>query len=163
MTQDSHDRQQRQEDVVGQLLYKVNPWLMLQLEKDGIYDLVVTGAKLQECKRPPIVFSGAARIFDVVSLVMKVIGAAVVHLFQMVFYASGQLVVASENEMAVKVVPKVDQRAYRISNSHCFYFGIYNFNFTKWQNLDSDELRTWCNKTDGKNYSDVFDYVFWVL
>lgn len=59
--------EKKEQDVIGQLLYKVNPWLMLQLEKDGIYDLIVTGEKLQECKKPPIgkrlsFYNGVAKV-----------------------------------------------------------------------------------------------------
>lgn len=38
---------------------------------------------------------------------------------------------------------------WRIQNSHCFYFGIYSFNITKWKSLDSSEYRIWCNSTAG--------------
>lgn len=50
---DNADLGRKDKDVIGQLLYKVNPWLMLQLEMDGLYDLIVTGNKLQECTKPP--------------------------------------------------------------------------------------------------------------
>lgn len=36
-------------ETVGSPLYKVNPWLMLQLESDGVYDLIVPGKLLQDC------------------------------------------------------------------------------------------------------------------
>ena len=140
--------------------YKLNPWLMLQLEKAGIYDLIIKGNKLQECRKPPLVFSSASRLFNMVDLVLKTIGFAALQLFQTVVYGAAQVIIASltsvvnanlDNPDVVEVaVHKINQNEWRIRNSHCFYFGIYSFNITKWQNMDSDKVRTWCNKTDGK-------------
>ncbi len=35
------------EEIIGSPLYKINPWLMLQLELDELYDLIVPGNLLQ--------------------------------------------------------------------------------------------------------------------
>lgn len=154
----ANDKKKNQ-DVVGQLLYKVNPWLMLQLEKEGIYDLIVKGNKLQECKKPPLVYSSASRLFNMIDFVFKTIGFAVVQLLQTVIYSTAQIITASlssvvnadiSNPDNVEIaVHKINQHEWKIRNSHCFYFGIYSFNMTKWQTMNSNELRTWCNKTDG--------------
>ena len=50
--------------AVGQPLYKINPWLMMHLEIDGIFDLIIPGNKLQDCSKPPMAFSGASRILN---------------------------------------------------------------------------------------------------
>ena len=36
---------------------------------------------------------------------------------------------------------------WRNKNSHCFYFGVYSFNLTKWNSLNPSETRIWCNST----------------
>ncbi|RNA16712.1 voltage-dependent calcium channel subunit alpha-2 delta-1-like, partial [Brachionus plicatilis] len=60
-----------QYSAIGQPLYKVNPWLMLQLEFEGLFDLIVTGNKLQECNKPPISLNNAAGLFSVLKMVSK--------------------------------------------------------------------------------------------
>lgn len=156
---DNADHRQKDKDVIGQLLYKVNPWLMLQLEMDGLYDLIVTGNKLQECTKPPEAFSSASRFFNMVDIVLKTIGFAIFQLFQTVFNGCSQLVMTTldtvvhadtaANGPAQPIPKKINQNEVKIRNSHCFYFGIYSFNLTRWQTMDSNELKVWCNKTDG--------------
>jgi len=133
---------------------------MLQLEKDGLYDRIITGNKLQECSKPPVVFSSAGRLFNLVALVVRMAGLAVVQLAQTVAYGLAQLALTTANQVAHAAdtaatdsaanLPKINQNEWRIRNSHCFYFGIYSFNITRWQTMDSNELKTWCNKTDGR-------------
>lgn len=57
--------------MINQPLYKINPWLMLELEIDGLYDLIVNGNKLQDCSNPPLVFSDASRLFSFVAWIAK--------------------------------------------------------------------------------------------
>ncbi len=157
---DNDDYAKKDNDVIGQLLYKVNPWLMLQLEKDGLYDLIITGNKLQECSKPPVLFSSAGELFNFVGLVMRMAGLAMVQLFQTVTYGLAQLILTTTSQLinaadtsqldSAPNLPKINQNEWRIRNSHCFYFGIYSFNITRWQTMDSNELKTWCNKSDGK-------------
>jgi len=37
---------------------------------------------------------------------------------------------------------------WKFQNSHCSYFGIYSFNLTKWNNLNSSSLNIWCSSDD---------------
>lgn len=57
--------------MINQPLYKINPWLMLELEIDGLYDLIVTGNKLQDCSKPPIVLSSANRLVGLVASLVR--------------------------------------------------------------------------------------------
>lgn len=60
--------------MINQPLYKINPWLMLELENDGLYDLIVTGNKLQDCSKPPLVLSASAqRLFGFVSWMSQLV------------------------------------------------------------------------------------------
>lgn len=155
---DNDDSTKKDNDVIGQLLYKVNPWLMLQLEKDGLYDLILTGNKLQECTKPPIVYSSATRLFNMVDLVLRTVALGLLQVFHMIFYGVVQVAVGTLSTLVYAdagaepsaTIPKINQNEWKIRNSHCFYFGIYSFNLTRWQTMDSDELKTWCNKTDGR-------------
>lgn len=47
---------------------------------------------------------------------------------------------------------EINQNEWRIINSHCFYFGIYSFNITRWKSIDSSELHTWCNSTTPRRF-----------
>ena len=69
----SNNNQTVLKEIVGQPLYKVNPWLMMQLELQGLYDLIVSGNKLQDCKSPPIALSSATRLFSFIGLAIKTI------------------------------------------------------------------------------------------
>ena len=42
---------------------------MLELEIDGLYDLIVTGSKLQDCSKPPMIISGASTMFNMLKFV----------------------------------------------------------------------------------------------
>ena len=66
---------------------------------------------------------------------------------------SGEDSTSPGNEALTNVnlmLPKINQNEWRIRNSHCFYFGIYSFNLTRWQSMDANEMKNWCNKTDGE-------------
>lgn len=60
-------------EIVGQPLYKINPWLMIKLEFEGFYDLIIAGNKLQDCKSPPIALSSATRLFSFIGFVLKTV------------------------------------------------------------------------------------------
>ena len=56
-----------EENVMGLPLYKVNPWLMLQLELDGVYDLIIPGSSLQDCNVIPTKsFNSASNLISIV-------------------------------------------------------------------------------------------------
>lgn len=67
----SNNNQTVLKEIVGQPLYKINPWLMMNLESQGLYDLIISGNKLQDCKRPPIALSSATRLFSIIGFVVK--------------------------------------------------------------------------------------------
>ena len=66
-------------EIVGQPLYKVNPWLMMQLELQGLYDLIVAGNKLQDCKSPPIALSSATKLFSFIGFLFKTVAYVIFH------------------------------------------------------------------------------------
>jgi hypothetical protein len=150
--------------IVGQPLYKSNPWLMMQLEIDGLYDLIVTGNKLQDCSsRPPTIISSAPSLTNFIRFLSKM----VYFLIHDTFNLFSQFVVtaqqqqqqqqqseSSQNPQETVVVKSVNEQKselseleWRIKNSHCFYFGIYSFNIYKWKSMDTGEIRKWCNGT----------------
>ena len=57
--------------AMGQPLYKINPWLMMRLEIDGIFDLIITGNKLQDCTKPKHALSAGSRLVNLVGLFLK--------------------------------------------------------------------------------------------
>jgi hypothetical protein len=160
---------------IGQPLYKINPWLMFQLELDGLYDLIVTGNKLQDCTKPPITLNSGNNIINIMSLVMKSVTFLIRQLFvyvnNVIFYLivvffSGEglfslnknntysfLNAQTTSQFQFNNKGEINQNEWRIRNSHCFYFGIYSFNITKWKTIDPSEIKTWCNSaTQKRNY-----------
>lgn len=141
--------------VIGQPLYKINPWLMLQLELDGLYDLIVTGNKLQDCVRPPMTFNSASNLFNLAHLMAKTIGGLILQAVQIlsgtfIYMVTSQFGFSkAQRNYQVNTKGEINQIEWRIRNSHCFYFGIYSFNITKWRTIDPSELKTWCNATVG--------------
>ena len=152
------------ETPMGQPLYKVNPWLMKQLEYDGVYELVIPGPTLQECRQPSTQFNSANGLIGLVQLI-------ILNVFNLFSYFLQQLVLMFSIGFIVEVTmpnyliqptnaqilrnPTLADRIeifnneWRIKNSHCYYFGIYSFNISKWKELDSSEYKTWCNSTSG--------------
>lgn len=129
---------------VGQPLYKVNPWLMIQLEFDGMFDLIVTGNKLQDCNRPPISINSAVRLFNLFKMVVKALSFMTVGFLNLLWNSlnvDGRKVDTSTSD-------EVYQTEWRIQNSHCFYFGIYSFNISNWKNRDAATLKSWCHSSD---------------
>ncbi len=155
---------------IGQPLYKINPWLMFQLEVDGLYDLIVTGNKLQDCTKPPITLNRANHFFNFVGYFLNgflylaketafiiknfffyllfelFIGKNLTNLNE-IYFAKGQSSSFQFNKQG-----EINQNEWRIRNSHCFYFGIYSFNITKWKSIDPIEKRVWCNSSNNKRH-----------
>ena len=154
---------QNNNSVISQPLYKVNPWLMLQLEIEGLYDLIVTGNKLQDCNKPPIIYNSAARLFNILNFLMKsifVIANQLSNSFYSFFSTSIYIKMndlflltnAQSASTSKQTVQEINQNEWRIRNSHCFHFGIYSFNITKWKERDASELKVWCNSTETRHY-----------
>lgn len=132
---------------------------MKSLEYEGIYDLVIPGQKMPECKQLPQIYNSSARLFNLIARLLHLLA----HLAHSIyFYAYSFLFLWSYSPQPLHVHGQQtnQQTAERIrnfnhewrsKNSHCFYFGIYSFNLTKWKSLDSSKLRTWCNSTASSN------------
>ena len=128
--------------AMGQPLYKINPWLMMSLEIDGIFDLIITGNKLQDCAKPKNIVSAGSRLINLVALFFK----SLFYLTSELFLFIGDLFAQSPPPQQTK--GEVNQNEWRIQNSHCFNFGVYLFNLTKWAQLDESQIRTWCSYED---------------
>jgi hypothetical protein len=139
--------------IVGQPLYKMNPWLMLQLEIDGLYDLIVTGNKTQDCNRPPMNISAAPTLSNLIKTVLKSLGMVVYYLFALAKGVLGSDAGAPApppqptSYEALRVKFDAEQLEWRIKNSHCFYFGIYSFNVYAWRDWQANEVGSWCEGT----------------
>ena len=147
--------------IINKPLYKINPWLMLRLEIDGFYNLIIPGRNLQDCSRPPLKLNSAPYLKSFVSLILKTVFVFIYHLGQITFIFSNQvlfsilnidLVKSSINEHRINMAKQKYENDWRIRNSHCSYFGVYHFNFTKWQVLRSGQLRLWCNSSTERNF-----------
>ena len=66
-------------------------------------------------------------------------------LFLMFGHLFAQTTSSSSTSSSQNAKDEVSQNEWRIKNSHCSYFGIYLFNFTKWKQLEENEIRTWCS------------------
>ncbi len=152
---------------MGQPLYKVNPWLMKQLEYEGIYQLVIPGPTLQECRKPSEQVNSASRLLGVLaSVVGAVLGLVRAVATQIFLFFSTTLVLDLTGSSRFLIEPvsaqllrnptladriEIFNNDWRIQNSHCYYFGIYSFNITKWRDLDASEFKVWCNSTTGQH------------
>jgi hypothetical protein len=143
---------------VGQTLYKINPWLMLQLEIEGLYDLVIPGSQLEDCSSLPTKYNSASAIFSFVkhglALIQSVLYFLVYSLMQFVTYAQVSAKTSSSSSAAAAAASaelvnsmNLKRLEWRIRNNHCFYFGVYSFNINKWKQTDSSEVKVWCNST----------------
>ncbi len=155
------------EPVMGQSLSKINPWLMKSLEYDGMFNLIIPGAKLPECRKASTIVSSASNLFSFIGLVIKTVFSLITDIFSLLFYIvlysfggyssfldlfqtnSNILVNAQHAKLTVAERIENFNTKWRGDNSHCFYFGIYSFNITKWKELDASEYRIWCNSTAG--------------
>lgn len=155
------------ETPMGKPLYKVNPWLMKQLEYDGFYQLVIPGPTLQECRKPSTQINNANALTSFISLIfVKIFSILQFFSQQLIYLISMNFVLELSPGNNFLIVPTTAQilrnptlaerieiynNDFRIQNSHCYYFGIYSFNITKWKDLDSSEYRVWCNSTSGQH------------
>lgn len=137
--------------IISLPLHKINPWLMFQLEYQGIYNLIIPGSHLDECSKPPTVQSGAIRLIDIISSAIRILSLLFVNSLELASYLLGN--VATAYSSAIK---DIDQNEFRIKNGHCHYFGIYSFNYTKWKSLNASEFRTWCNSTPSEDTKQSF-------
>jgi hypothetical protein len=146
------------EPAMGQPLYKVNPWLMKNLEYEGIYDIVLPGKALPECMQLPKTFSSSSTLFSVVKYVFKLFLFLLGELKDFLFKYAGMFFMSSLSMPVTNAQlgrnPTLAERIeafnieWRMKNGHCYHFGIYSFNFTKWQLLDASHLRVWCNSSN---------------
>jgi hypothetical protein len=166
-----------QHSIIGKPLYVINPWLMLQLEIEGVYDLIIPGNRLQDCSKPPKTISGASSITNFFGFVLKSLALALVNslslllsFFLRLISSSFYYIVSSKDcyfsllgigvgspysplahaqslASKMKKLEMINQNEFRIRNSHCSYFGIYSFNLIKWKSMDPTEIKTWCNSS----------------
>jgi hypothetical protein len=159
------------EPIMGQPLYRVNPWLMKNLEYEGLYDLVIPGKKLPECMQLPRTFNGSNYIISFIYSILKIFTIVIKEIFVIlksfflyfvIIFSQNKILDIFENEYSIKYslaqshgkTPSLTERIeafnneWRSKNSHCYYFGVYSFNLTRWKSLDSSELRIWCNSSN---------------
>ena len=123
---------------------------MKSLEFKGIYDLVIPGSNMPECKQLPQIYNSSSKlVYSILSSILS--------LFKHIYALICTLLCYSINiQHPVEAQLTNQQTADRIrnfnhewrsKNSHCFYFGVYSFNLTRWKTLDARELHTWCNSS----------------
>ena len=149
---------------VGQPLYKINPWLMMHLELDGLYDLIIQGWKLQDCTKPPITpnagVSGVASTLRFVARLLRQVANLAVMMWtgSVSVYAQQQATttttttttpsVPTTTTTTATMTREISDHEWRIRNSNCFHFGIYYFNISKWKETDASEIKVWCGNDD---------------
>jgi hypothetical protein len=153
---------QNREPVMGMPLYKVNPWLMKKLEYDGIYDRIIEGSNMPECRELPQILSSSANLKNLFSFIFNAIFFFLKEVYFLFIYLIGSNIlndyggpyaylggVMAQNPRAPSLIERIEafNIEWRHKNSHCYYFGIYSFNLTKWNSLDPSEVRIWCNST----------------
>ena len=150
---------QTKEPIMGQPLYKVNPWLMKILEFEGVYNLAIPGSDLPECKQLPRTINSAASIKHIFKFITGFIGHCFKYFYDfMVYFLVRQYMFSSSDpsvyaqsaanpQLTLADRIKMFNNEWRVKNSHCYYFGVYSFNLTKWKELDASEVRVWCNST----------------
>lgn len=153
---------QNREPVMGMPLYKVNPWLMKKLEYDGIYDRIIEGDQMPECRELPQILSSSVNLKNMFSYIFKTICFFLKELYFLFIYLIGSSIwsdyggpyaylggVMAQNPRAPTLIERIEafNVEWRHKNSHCYYFGVYSFNLTKWNSLDPSEVRIWCNST----------------
>jgi len=74
--------------IINQPLYKINPWLMLELEINGLYDLIIMGNKLQDCSKPPIALSGANQLIGFVAWIVKLIIISITQSIKFIYWTA---------------------------------------------------------------------------
>jgi hypothetical protein len=130
--------------AMGQPLYKINPWLMMSLEINGIFDLIIPGNKSQDCAKPKNIVSAGSRLFNLIGLFLK----SLFYLTSELFLFIGESFAQAPPHSPQQAKGEINQNEWRIQNSHCSNFGVYLFNFTKWNQLDESQIRSWCSYND---------------
>ena len=147
--------------IVGLPLYESNPWLMKDLEKSGIYNLVIPGSKLNECRKPErtnssaTIFKGLISIFlSTVSFLINLLSTFFSKLIMLLFITFKNKDVLIDNIInhGISIVeprisiPKIDNINADLikENKNCYFFGIYSLNIEKAKHLNASEFRTWC-------------------
>jgi hypothetical protein len=139
---------QIKEPIMGQPLYKVNPWLMKVLEFEGVYSMAIPGSKLPECKQMPRVKSAAWRFIGFVNIIISYLFSFIQSiLFSLIYNTDNVMSQSGGVQLSLADRIRIFNNEWRAKNSHCSYFGVYSFNLTRWKELDSSELRVWCNNT----------------
>ena len=77
---------QNREPIMGQPLFKVNPWLMKRLEFDGIYNLIIPGSQMPECMEIPFIYSSSVSLRNLLSYVYKSVVFALKEAYTLVAY-----------------------------------------------------------------------------
>lgn len=147
----TQERVSRQiKEAIGQPLYKVNPWLMKILEFEGIYDLVIAGKDLPECRQESRIYNSSSRLKNILFYLFNVIIKIFRQVFVFFLFDYGAKPVSSQLNPTLSLADHIRlfNNEWRGKNSHCYNFGVYSFNLTKWNNLDASELRVWCNSTN---------------
>ena len=80
---------QNREPVMGMPLYKVNPWLMKKLEYDGIYDKIISGKDMPECRELPKIYSSSRILKNAFSFVFKTVALVVREVWLLLAYLAG--------------------------------------------------------------------------
>ncbi|RNA43660.1 hypothetical protein BpHYR1_031945 [Brachionus plicatilis] len=148
----TQERVSRQiKEPIGLPLYKVNPWLMKILEFEGIYDLVIPGKQLSECRQESRIFNSSTRLKNTIIFAFNFVLKLVSQIWVMLLFKSGAKPVSSQLNPTLSLADhiRIFNNEWRGKNSHCYNFGVYSFNLTKWNSLDASELRVWCNSTNG--------------
>lgn len=131
---------------------------MKSLEFEGIYDLVIPGNTMPECKQLPQIYNSSPRLFNILAMLFGLIARLCRAVFllasSLVYYltSTSTLVtrqVVDSQQINQQLAERIRQfnHEWRSKNSHCFYFGIYSFNLTRWKTLDSSRMHTWCNSS----------------
>ena len=78
------------------------------------------------------------------------------------FLVIGELFAQTPSQFQLNTKGEINQNEWRIRNSHCFYFGVYLFNFTMWKQLNESEIRPWCSYEEeygGEKYERKRNYL----
>jgi hypothetical protein len=157
------ERANRKEAIVGLPLYKANPWLMKSLQESGIYNLVIPGDKLKECRKPQSENSNAAMLRGIITLTISTVSYLISQISTLIvkigFFifvsfngkqilndsvSQSQGVLVGANRYQMQKIESINEGIIN-KNSNCYYFGIYLLNITKAKSLNASEFRVWCN------------------
>ena len=150
--------------IVGLPLYESNPWLMKNLENSGIYNLIIPGRKLNECRKPERIHSSGSIlkglisiVFSTISFLVKSMGTFVYKIGVLVLFTFNNKEILIENilNQGVRIVEsraptareKIESNNAELvkANKNCYFFGIYSLNIEKAKYLNGSDFRAWCN------------------